>query len=102
MADHSFEIFWSEPAKEDFEKIIFQIAEDAPLTAGRFGAKMLLAIESLARSPYRCPALFETPACRYLLFKRYRIVFQIDEAERIIAILAILFPYQQFDLIRLL
>ena len=100
MENHPFEIFWSGPAKQDFEKIISTIAENAPLRASRFGERMLRAVESLSQSPYRCPPLHEFPSCRYLLLKRYRIVFQIDEREQKVHVVAILFPYQQFDRLR--
>lgn len=100
MEDHPFEIFWSEPAKWDFEKIIASIAENAPLRASRFGGQLLRAIESLGRSPYRCPVLNEFPTCRYLLLKKYRIVFRIEERQQKVHVIAILFPYQQLDLLR--
>jgi len=101
VEDHQFKIVWSEPAKWDFEKVISQIAENTPLRAAAFGERLLRAIESLEWSPFRCPPLYETPICRYLLIKKYRIVFWIDEPEGIVHIIAILFPYQQFDLLRL-
>ena len=37
---------------------------------------MLRAVESLRWSPFRCPSLYETPICRYPLFKKYRIAFR--------------------------
>lgn len=101
MENHQFEIAWSEPAKWDFEKIISQIAENAPMTAGKFGEGLLRAVETLKWSPWRCPPLYETPICRYLLFKKYRIAFHVYERKSIVYVIAILFPYQQFDLSRL-
>lgn len=76
MEDNKFKIVWSEPAKWDFEKIISQIADNAPVRAAKFGEDMLRAVESLRWSPFRCPSLYETPICRYLLFKKYRIAFR--------------------------
>jgi plasmid stabilization system protein ParE len=96
-----FKIIWSEPAKQDFEKIITQIAENAPINAARFGEKMLSAINLLHSRPKRFPTLYETPGCRYLLFRKYRVAFRIDEKRRVVYVLAILFPYQQFDFLRL-
>jgi plasmid stabilization system protein ParE len=101
VEDNTFKIVWSEPAKWDFEKIVSQIAENAPMRATRFGEGLLRAVESLRWSPFRCPPLYETPICRYLLFKKYRIAFRIKELEEIVEVIAILFPYQQFDLLRL-
>ena len=101
MENHQFEIVWSEPAKWDFEKIISQIAESAPLRAAAFGEGLLRKVESLTWSPFRCPPLYETPICRFLLYKKYRIAFYIDERKRAVQIIAILFPYQQFDALRL-
>jgi plasmid stabilization system protein ParE len=100
VEDHPFEIDWSEPAKRDFEKIISSIAENAPLRASRFGERLLRAVESLSQSPYRCPLLTEFPICRYLLLKKYCIVFKIEEREQKVHVVAILFPYEQFNLLR--
>ena len=101
MENYRFKVVWSEPAKQDFEKIISQIAENAPIRAAAFGERMLRAIKTLRWSPFRCPPLYETPVCRYLLFKKYRIAFRIDERKQNVQIIAILFPYQQFDALRL-
>ena len=101
MENHQFKIAWSAPARKDFEKIITQIADSAPVTAARFGEKMLDAIASLRWAPHRFPEMYETPVCRYLLFKKYRVAFKIDEARQIVYVVAILFPYQQLDLLRL-
>jgi hypothetical protein len=62
---------------------------------------LLRKVESLSWSPSRCPPLYETPICRYLLFKKYRIAFHSDERKRAVQIIAILFSYQQFDALRL-
>lgn len=101
MEDHRFQIVWSQPAKEDFEKIIGQIAEAAPMRAAKFCEDMLRRIEKLDQRPHRCPTLYENPLCRYLLFKKYRVVFQIDAFRKRVYIIAILFPYQQFESLRL-
>lgn len=101
MEDHSFEIVWSGPAKWDFEKIIAQTAQAAPMRATTFGEGLLRSIEKLRQRPHRYARLYETQICRYLLFKRYRAVFYIDEIKSIVYIIAILFPYQQFKLSRL-
>ena len=102
MENHRFQIVWSQPAKKDFEKTVGQIAEVAPMTAAKFGEDMLRRIARLDERPNRCPTLYETPSCRYLLFKKYRIVFQIDDAFKHVYIIAILFPYQQFSSLRML
>ena len=101
MEDYQFKIYWSEPAKRDFEKIISPIAENTPLRAAAFGERLLRAVESLAWNPYRCPPFYETPICRFLLVKKYRLVFWIDEPGGVVHLIAILFPYQQFELLRL-
>jgi plasmid stabilization system protein ParE len=100
VENHRFKIVWSEPAKRDFEKIIAQIAENAPMRAAAFGKGLTHAVESLKWSPYRCPPLYESPICRYLLFKKYRIAFHIYERKRTVQVIAFLFPYQQFDMSR--
>ncbi|MEK7727227.1 MAG: type II toxin-antitoxin system RelE/ParE family toxin [candidate division KSB1 bacterium] len=101
MENHSFKIIWAGPAKRDFEKIITQIAQAAPVRAANFGAGLLGAVETLQKRPRRCAHLYETQVCRYLLYQRYRIVFYIDATKSIVYIVALLFPYQQFNLSRL-
>lgn len=71
------------------------------MRAATFGKGLTNAVASLKWSPFRCPPLFETSVCRSLLFKKYRIAFHLDERKRIVQIVAILFPYQQFDMLRL-
>lgn len=70
------------------------------MRAAKFGEDMLRRIERLDQNPYRCATLYETPECRYLLFKKYRIVFKVDEIYKRVHIIAILFPYQQFSLLK--
>lgn len=96
MATDLFEVRWTQPAEEDLEKIIDAIAKDAPLRAIAFGRRLEELAGSLCWSPHRCARISEDPTCRHLIFKRYRIIFEIDENDHEVWILAVRFPYQQY------
>jgi len=94
--DIIFEVHWTEPAQEDFDEIFDEIYQDAPLRAEKFGNRLLDAAASLRWSPYRCPRAPDAPHCRHLIIKKYRIIFEIDEANLMVWIRAVMFPYQQY------
>jgi plasmid stabilization system protein ParE len=96
MEEDIFEVHWTEPAQEDFDEIVDEIAEDAPVRANKFGNRLLDAAASLRWSPYRCPRAPDEPSCRHLIIKKYRIIFEIDEVNRMVWIRAVMFPYQQY------
>jgi plasmid stabilization system protein ParE len=91
-----FKVQWTKRARKNYAKIINEIAKDAPLRAVEFGRRLQEAAASLCWSPWRCPPTTEYSAHRHLIFKRYRIIFKIDEDRRIVSILRVLFPYQQY------
>jgi len=91
-----FEVRWTRRAQIDLGKIIDEISNEAPRRAIAFGRKIQDASESLQWSPLRCPRIKEDLTCRHIIVKKYRVVFEIDEENRIVWINAILFPYQQY------
>lgn len=100
MASGRFEVRWGEAAQQRLKEIIEEIEEDAPLKAQSFAQRLIRAAATLKFSPSRCPRLFEHPNYRFLLVNRYRIVFRIAEApktaKRIVWVVTILYPYEQF------
>jgi plasmid stabilization system protein ParE len=91
-----FKVQWTQPAEDDLDKIIDEIAKDAPLRAVDFGRRLQELAGSLRWSPHRRPRTSDDPTCRHLIYKKYRIIFEIDEDSRIVWIRAIMFPYQQY------
>ena len=98
MEDDLFKVQWTRRAKKKLKKVIAEIAKDAPLRAVEFSRRLLDAAALLRWSPHRCPRTKENPAHRHLIFKKYRIIFRIDEDKHIVWINTILFPYQQYKL----
>lgn len=102
MEETLFKVRWTERAKKDYNEIVDEIAENAPSRAEKFGNRLIDAADSLRWSPHRCSRTPEDPTCRHLIFKKYRIVFEIDEDNREVWIQTILFPYQQYRPYRIL
>jgi mRNA-degrading endonuclease RelE of RelBE toxin-antitoxin system len=66
------------------------------MRAMNFSLRIQKAAASLRWSPYRCPRTKEDPSSRHLIFKKYRIIFEIDEAKRIVWINHLKYPYERF------
>ncbi len=96
MGNARFEVRWTKRAQIDPTNILNHIAADAPKRAIAFAERIEAATESLTWSPVRCSRIKEVPSCRHMIVKKYRLVFEIDEQERVVWINAIVFPYQQF------
>ena len=96
MGPDQFYIRWTRPAHRDLQIIIDEIAEAAPFRAQQFAKRLQEAVSSLTWSPARCSRTREDSACRHLIVRKYRIIFEIDESEKIVWIMRILFPYQIF------
>jgi plasmid stabilization system protein ParE len=91
-----FKVEWTKRARKKYAKIINQISQDAPVRAVDFGRRLQELAASLRWSPQRCPRTRENPALRHLIYKKYRIIFRIDERKRTVWIQTIRFPYQQY------
>jgi len=101
MASKRFAIGWSRVAEEWLKEIIKEIEKDTPLRAHTFTQRIFKATATLCISPSRCPRLFEDRRYRFLLVNKYRIVFRIEDEStslaRMVWIVAILYPYEQFS-----
>ena len=95
METDLFKVRWTQPAEDDLDEIIDAIAEDAPIRAVEFGRRLQELAGSLRWSPHRCPRTRNDPTCRHLIYKKYRILFEIDEDNREVWIQEVRFPYQQ-------
>jgi plasmid stabilization system protein ParE len=96
-----FKVRWTQPAEEDLNKIVDKIAADAPLRAVDFGRRLQELAGSLRWSPHRCARTPEAPKSRHLIFNKYRIIFETDEANREVWIQAGRFAYQRYQSSRL-
>jgi toxin ParE1/3/4 len=84
-----YKILISPRAREDLRVIVRFIARDNPTAAIRLGQLLIEKALSLENLPFRgrvVPELNE-PAIRELVFKSYRIIYQISEDNRSVAIL---------------
>jgi plasmid stabilization system protein ParE len=91
-----FKVEWTKRARKKYAKIINQISKDAPIRAVDFGRRLQDATASLRWSPHRCPRTRENPTRRHLIYKKYRIIFRIDENKRTVWIHTIRFPYERY------
>ncbi len=84
-----YKILISPRAREDLRVIVRFIGRDNPNAAIRLGQLLIEKALSLEALPFRgriVPELNE-PAIRELVFKSYRIIYQISEGDRSVAIL---------------
>ena len=73
-------IIWAPKALADFEALLDYIARDAPAAAVRFGEKLLVRVESLARFPESGSLVPEDDSQTYREFfqGQYRIIFRTE------------------------
>ncbi len=74
-------IVWSEEALKDIEEIISFISKDSELYAVNFASKIISAVETLKVFPEigRIVPGYGDPKIREIIYRNYRIVYQIDE-----------------------
>ena len=74
-------IVWSEEALKDIEEIISFISKDSELYAVNFASKIISAVETLKVFPEigRIVPEYGDPKIREIIYRNYRIVYQIDE-----------------------
>jgi addiction module RelE/StbE family toxin len=74
-------IIWSEEALKDIEKIISFISKDSELYAVNFASKIISAVETLRVFPEigRIVPEYCDPKIREIIYRNYRIVYQIEE-----------------------
>ena len=74
-------IVWSEEALKDIEEIISFISKDSELYAVNFASKIISAVETLEVFPEigRIVPEYGDPKMREIIYRNYRIVYQIEE-----------------------
>lgn len=85
-------IHWTEPAVLDLESVRDYIARDSEYYAAEFVGRILNAIENLCILPNmrrRVPEV-DDPEIREIIFKSYRIIYQLDEDKGELLVLAII------------
>ena len=79
-----FQVFLSDQALSDLERIVAYIAPHNPVAAERLGNQLLDAALSLNTFPERGRAApeFRRPELREIIFRSYRIIYRINRVDR--------------------
>jgi plasmid stabilization system protein ParE len=87
----AFKIIWSEQARDDLQSIVLFIARDNPPVAESFGYLLMSKVDVLARFPKfgRIVPEESDENIREIIFRSYRIVYQIIAEEQIIGIMRV-------------
>jgi toxin ParE1/3/4 len=90
-------ILWTEPGLDDLRAIRDYIAKDSETYAINFVESILAAVEQLSEFPRMGRAVPEAnvPAIRELLFRGYRVIYQVHESA--IHILAVIHGYRDLS-----
>ncbi len=86
-----FKIFLSDDALSDLERIVAYIAPHNPVAADRVGNQLLEAALSLNTFPERGRMVpeFHRPELREIIFRSYRIIYRMNEADKSVEIVRI-------------
>jgi addiction module RelE/StbE family toxin len=84
----AFKIVWSELARQDLQDIVEFIARDNLPAAETFGYNLIAKVDPLQNFPRLGRAVPEkgNEDIREIIFRPYRIVYQVVEAQKVIAI----------------
>jgi toxin ParE1/3/4 len=84
----AFKIIWSQQAREDLRDIVTFIALDNPTAAESFGYLLMTKVDALAQFPRLGRAVPEEndEDIREIIFRSYRIVYQVIEKQQVVAI----------------
>ena len=84
----AFQIIWSKQAREDLEAIVLFIAQDNPKAAESFGYLLVSKVDVLAQFPDfgRIVPEENEKDIREIIFRPYRIVYQVLREKEVIAI----------------
>ncbi len=84
----AFKIIWSRQAREDLRDIVTFIALDNPIVAESFGYLLMTKVDALAQFPRlgRVVPEEDDEDIREIIFRSYRIVYQVIEKQQIVAI----------------
>lgn len=89
-------VIWTVPADLDREKIVFFIAEDNPEAALAMDELLAHAAQNLALAPHK-GRLGRVPHTREWVFhKSYILVYQYDEDDEVVYIVAVLHTARQW------
>ena len=80
------EIIWSPRALRDLGVILAYIAKNSPVTAKRFGAKVLRGTRQLRTSPLLGGFILEDPSHTYreLIQGNYRVIYRCDDDGKVV------------------
>ena len=83
-----FKVFLSEDALSDLERIVAYIAPHNPVAAEGMGNRLLDAALSLCTFPERGRVVpeFQRPELREIVFRSYRIIYRVNNAEKAVEI----------------
>ena len=83
-----FKIFLSDDALSDLERIVAYIAPHNPVAADRMGNQLLDAAFSLNTFPERGRVVpeFRRPELREIIFRSYRIIYRMNDADKSVEI----------------
>jgi toxin ParE1/3/4 len=84
----AYRVFWTPIAVQDLHDICDFISRDNPVAAQRMGEELIKQSEALAVFPQsgRLVPEKKDPLIRETLVGSYRIIYRVDEAERVVAL----------------
>jgi addiction module RelE/StbE family toxin len=87
----AFQVIWSRQAREDLQEIVTFIALDNPRVAETFGYLLMSKVDVLEKFPLigRVVPELHMSDLREIIFRSYRIVYQVRENEQVVAIVRI-------------
>jgi toxin ParE1/3/4 len=88
MGETPYKVILSPRALRDLEEIVTYIAADDPQAAERFGGHLIDEAESIALHPLKGRAVpeFRDISVREWIFRFYRIVYRVDDKQRLIVV----------------
>ena len=84
----AYGIFWTSIAVQDLRNICDFISRDNPVAAQRMGEELIKQAEAMSLFPQSGRVVPETknPLIRETIVGSYRIIYQLDEANKVIAL----------------
>jgi plasmid stabilization system protein ParE len=84
----AYRIFWTPIAVQDLRDICNFISRDNPIAAQRMGEEPIKQAEAIALFPQsgRMVPEKKDPLIREIIFGSYRIIYQVDEVDKVVAL----------------
>ena len=84
----AYRIFWTPIAVQDLREICNFISRDNPVAAQRMGEELIKQAEAIALFPQsgRMVPEKKDPLIREIIFGSYRIIYQVDEVDKVVAL----------------